>query len=162
MTVAAVFKHLVFCLALAGLSALVVRGMIRVGVMDHPEARKAHRQPVPKGGGVGVVAAFMVGISALYLFAEFARLGEGYFRGVILASGGIAVVAWLDDTRDWPFWVKLAGAGGGGAGGGGERAFGAVVEPAGDRGGGAGLGGGAADAVLDIVRDQRDELHRWG
>jgi UDP-GlcNAc:undecaprenyl-phosphate GlcNAc-1-phosphate transferase len=43
----------------------------------------------------------------LYHFAGFARLGEPYFRGVILASAGIAAVAFLDDLRDWPFTVKL-------------------------------------------------------
>ena len=109
MTVLAVMKHLVFCAFLAGLSAVVVRGMIGVGVMDAPDARKVHTRAVPKGGGVGVVAAFLVGIVLLYGFAEFARLGEGYFRGVILASAGIAVVSWLDDALQWPFWVKLGG-----------------------------------------------------
>ncbi len=99
--------HLVFCMALAGLSAAVVRGMIGVGVMDDPDARKVHTRPVPKGGGVGVVAAFLAGIVLLYAFAEFSRLADGYFRGVILASVAIAAVAYLDDTRVWPFWVKL-------------------------------------------------------
>jgi UDP-GlcNAc:undecaprenyl-phosphate GlcNAc-1-phosphate transferase len=37
--------------------------MIAVRVMDTPEARKAHTRPTPKGGGVGVVLAFLVGIA---------------------------------------------------------------------------------------------------
>ena len=82
--------------------------MIAVGVLDRPNARSAHARPIPKGGGVGVVAAFMAGIVALYAFAAFARIADPYFRGVILASGAIAGVAWLDDTRNWPFTVKLA------------------------------------------------------
>jgi UDP-GlcNAc:undecaprenyl-phosphate GlcNAc-1-phosphate transferase len=109
VTAQALLKHLVFCLALAALSAVVVRGMIGVGVMDTPDARKVHTRPVPKGGGVGVVTAFLVGILLLYAFAEFSRLADGYFRGVILASAAIAVVAYLDDTRLWPFWIKLGG-----------------------------------------------------
>ena len=109
MTALAFTKHLVFCLALALLSALVVRGMIGVGVMDAPDARKVHTRPIPKGGGVGVVAAFIAGMFVLYAFASFARVADGYFRGVILASIGIAAVAWLDDWRQWPFTVKLAG-----------------------------------------------------
>jgi UDP-GlcNAc:undecaprenyl-phosphate GlcNAc-1-phosphate transferase len=109
VTLLALSKHLLFFMALAGLSALVVRFMIGVGVMDTPDARKAHVRPTPKGGGVGVVAAFMAGIVLLYGFAEFSRLADGYFRGVILASGAIAVVAFLDDTRNWPFTVKLGG-----------------------------------------------------
>ena len=96
-----------FCAALALLSALVVHRMIGVGVLDTPNARSAHARPTPKGGGVGVVVAFVVGIVALYAFAEFARIADPYFRGVILASVAIAVVAFLDDTHDWPFTVKL-------------------------------------------------------
>ena len=83
--------------------------MIRVGVMDAPDARKVHTSPVPTGGGVGVVVAFVAGMVALYAFASFARVADGYFRGVILASLGIALVAWLDDWRQWSFTIKLAG-----------------------------------------------------
>ena len=107
MTALALSKHLVFCAGLALLSAGVVRAMMRVGVMDRPDARKAHSNPIPKGGGVGVVVAFLAGIGLLYGFAEFARLADPYFRGVILAATAIATVAFLDDVLDWPFLVKL-------------------------------------------------------
>ena len=86
MTSAALLRHLAFAVGLALLSALVVRLMISMRVMDTPEARKAHSKATPKGGGVGVVAAFLVGILVLYRFAEFARVAEPYFLGVIQAS----------------------------------------------------------------------------
>jgi UDP-GlcNAc:undecaprenyl-phosphate/decaprenyl-phosphate GlcNAc-1-phosphate transferase len=97
----------VFCAGLALLSAATVRAMIGVGVLDRPDPRKAHTRPIPKGGGVGVVAAFMVGIVALYAFASFSRIADPYFRGVILGSAAIALVAWFDDVKSWPFTVKL-------------------------------------------------------
>jgi UDP-GlcNAc:undecaprenyl-phosphate/decaprenyl-phosphate GlcNAc-1-phosphate transferase len=108
MTLIAFLRHLAFCAGLALVSALVVRAMISARVMDRPDNRKAHVRPTPKGGGVGIVVAFMLGIASLYGFAEFARIAEPYFRAVILASSAIAVVAFLDDLRDWPFTVKLA------------------------------------------------------
>lgn len=108
MTTLALLKHLLFCAALACFSAAVVRFMVGAGVLDEPDARKAHSRPVPKGGGVGVVAAFLVGTAILYAFAGFARIADAYFLGVILASAAIAVVAFLDDLREWPFTVKLA------------------------------------------------------
>jgi UDP-GlcNAc:undecaprenyl-phosphate GlcNAc-1-phosphate transferase len=108
MTIAAFLRHLLFCLGLVGVSALVVRATIDARVMDHPSARKAHIRPTPKGGGVGVVVAFMLGMAILYGFADFSRLADPYFRGVILAAFAIAVVSYLDDIRDWPFSVKLA------------------------------------------------------
>jgi UDP-GlcNAc:undecaprenyl-phosphate GlcNAc-1-phosphate transferase len=108
MTFAALLRHLAFTAALALLSAAVVRAMIAARVLDRPDPRKVHTLDTPKGGGVGVVVAFLVGIAVLYRFAEFARLADEYFIGVIEASVAIAVVAFLDDLFDWKFTVKLA------------------------------------------------------
>lgn len=107
MTWAAILRHLVFAAGLACVAAVVVRAMVSAGVMDRPAARKAHVVPTPKGGGVGIVVAFLLGISVLYGFADFARLADAYFRGVVLAAVAIAVVAYWDDLRDFPFVVKL-------------------------------------------------------
>src|ERR1700728_3501609 len=107
MTLAALLRHLTFAAGLALLSAATVRLMIAARLMDRPDGRKAHDWPTPKGGGIGIVAAFLIGIAVLYQFAEFARLAEPYFLGVIEASVAIAVVAFLDDVYDWNFSVKL-------------------------------------------------------
>ena len=108
MTLTAFLRHLAFAAGLAILSASVVRLMIAVRVMDRPEARKSHVHPTPKGGGVGILAAFLVGIAATYQFADYARLPDPYFLGVLEGSVAIAIVAFLDDLFDWPFSVKLA------------------------------------------------------
>jgi UDP-GlcNAc:undecaprenyl-phosphate GlcNAc-1-phosphate transferase len=108
MTFTALLRHLAFAGGLALLSAAVVRVMIAVRVMDRPDPRKLHVQATPKGGGVGVVIAFLIGIAVLYRFAEFARLADPYFIGVIEASAAIAIVGFLDDLYDWKFTVKLS------------------------------------------------------
>ena len=108
MTLLAFARHLAFVAALALVSAMVVAAMISARVMDVPNARSAHARPTPKGGGVGIVVAFMLGITVLYGYADFSRLAEPYFRGVIVAALAIAVVAFLDDLKNWPFLVKLA------------------------------------------------------
>ena len=107
MTAAAFATHLGFCACLTALSAAVVWGMTRVGTLDTPGARSSHTRPTPKGGGVGIVFAFLVGIVVLYRFAEFGRIADPYFRGVMLAAVGIALVAYLDDVFSWPASVKL-------------------------------------------------------
>lgn len=107
MTLIAVLRHLAFAAGLAVLSAVTVRLMIAVRVLDRPNARSAHAVPTPKGGGVGIVVAFLVGVIVLYRYAEFARLADPYFLGLIGAATAMALVAWLDDLRDWPFVVKL-------------------------------------------------------
>lgn len=107
MTWLVILRHVGFGLGLAALSAAVVRAMIAVRLMDVPDARKAHTSATPKGGGVGIVVAFLVGIVGLYQFAAFARIEDSYFLGVIGAALAIAAVALLDDRFDWPFSVKL-------------------------------------------------------
>jgi UDP-GlcNAc:undecaprenyl-phosphate GlcNAc-1-phosphate transferase len=108
MTLAAVLRHLTFAAMLALLSAACVRGMIGLRVMDTPNGRKAHELPTPKGGGVGIVVAFLAGTGVLYEYAEFSRLAEPYFQGVIGSAAAIALVAFIDDIKDWSFVVKLA------------------------------------------------------
>ena len=108
MTALAFLKHLLFCAARAGVSALTVRAMIGVRIMDKPSARSAHVNPTPRAGGVGIVVAFLLGISMLYGYAGFARLADPYFRGVILAACAIALVGFIDDVRNLPFLPKLA------------------------------------------------------
>ncbi|HWL81047.1 MAG TPA: MraY family glycosyltransferase [Roseomonas sp.] len=108
MTSYAFLQHLTFAAGLAVLSAALVRLMIAFPILDHPDHRKAHSRPTPKGGGVGIVCAFILGMLVLYQVAEFARMADRRFIGVILAAVAIALVALLDDIRDFRFVVKLS------------------------------------------------------
>ena len=108
MQITAILTHLGFALFLALVSAGCVVLMIRFPILDHPDARKAHLHPTPKGGGVGVVVAFMIGMLALFVIADIARLVPLQFLGVILAALAMAGVALADDARDFRFVVKLA------------------------------------------------------
>ncbi|MBL6455423.1 undecaprenyl/decaprenyl-phosphate alpha-N-acetylglucosaminyl 1-phosphate transferase [Belnapia sp. T6] len=107
MTLGALSQHLLFALALALFSAAVVRAMIRWPILDIPNGRSAHRVATPRGGGAGVVAAFVIGVLALYRLADFARLEERQFLGVILAACAIAAVALVDDIRNLPARLRL-------------------------------------------------------
>ncbi|WP_149540838.1 glycosyltransferase family 4 protein [Siccirubricoccus phaeus] len=108
MTFAAFLQHLAFALCLAGLSATAVRAMIAFPILDHPNARSAHTRPTPRGGGVGVVLAFIAGMLVLYLAADFARLAERQFLGVIAAAIAIAGVALVDDMRTLSARLRFA------------------------------------------------------
>ena len=99
---------LAFATLLALISAAIVRQMIRFGTLDHPGARSSHTRPTPKGGGVGIVAAFITGLMILYAGAGHARVPNAPFLGLIGASAMIAAVSYADDVRSWPPTVKLA------------------------------------------------------
>ena len=100
--------HLLLAVALALVSAAIVRGMIGVGTLDHPGARSSHTTPTPKGGGVGIAGAFILGLAILYAGANQARLPQLPFLGLIAASIGIAAISYADDSKDFPFSIKLA------------------------------------------------------
>ena len=108
MTFHAFLTHLAVALSLAVVSALVVRLMIAFPILDHPNERSSHTRPTPRGGGLGIVIAFTLGMSLLYWQAEFARLPGPQFLGVIGAALAIAAVSLWDDARDIRFAVKLA------------------------------------------------------
>jgi UDP-GlcNAc:undecaprenyl-phosphate GlcNAc-1-phosphate transferase len=107
MTLHAFLIHLVVALGLALVSALVVRLMIAYPILDHPNARSSHSRPTPRGGGLGIVVAFTLGMGVLYWQAEYARLPAPQFLGVIGAALAIAAVSLWDDARDLRFAVKL-------------------------------------------------------
>lgn len=108
VTVSAFLQHLLFAGFLALLSAVVVAAMIRVRILDRPNHRSSHTRPTPKGGGVGVVVAFLAGQAALWWGADHARLEAPLFAGFLVGAATIAVVSLLDDLRDFRFTVKLA------------------------------------------------------
>ncbi len=101
-------RHLALMGGLAIFSAIIVRIMIFIGVPDRPNARKAHTHTTPKSGGVGIVAAFILGVLLLYYHGQVSRLAPGYFIGVIAAAVLMAGISLLDDILDLSFLIKLA------------------------------------------------------
>jgi UDP-GlcNAc:undecaprenyl-phosphate GlcNAc-1-phosphate transferase len=99
MLPSAVLQHLAFAVLLALVSAGTVRAMIARPILDHPNHRSAHKAPTPRGGGLGAVVAFVLGMLVLYQAADFARIAERPFLGVILAAVAIAGVGLADDMR---------------------------------------------------------------
>lgn len=74
------------------------RFALRRGHVDQPDARRLHRQPTPRGGGIGI---------ALVLLAVTPWLGGGglaFAAGLVLCAGA----GLLDDLRPLPPLAKLA------------------------------------------------------
>ena len=76
--------------------------MVRVGALDHPVERSSHTVPTPKGGGVGIVAAMVLG--GLW----FGHAAGSAAMAVPLAALFLGVISYLDDLYNWPFLAKLA------------------------------------------------------
>ncbi|MBE7620024.1 glycosyl transferase [Komagataeibacter sp. FXV2] len=102
---------MVLLVAIGAVSMLLVRIMVRVRVLDHPVARSAHSAPVPTGGGIGIMAAFMAGmpVAGAIWGSGTQRPASGHFgtAGFIGALALLCLVSWYDDLRPRPVAVKL-------------------------------------------------------
>ena len=97
---------------------VVVQLIRRFGLLDHPEPRKTHRRPLPRGGGLAVVVAFTV-VGGVLAVAGPAIPGlpstrgvdpaqlAGLFGGALLA----AVLGVVDDALNlrarWQFLGQI-------------------------------------------------------
>src|SRR5271170_6292485 len=91
----------------------VVRGMaIRFGIVDLPNARRPHKRPTARGGGVAVVlgvhAACLVAV--LFPWPQMAgALNFVWWQKFALASLVLLVVGVVDDIRGMKPLIKLGG-----------------------------------------------------
>ena len=103
-------------MAISGAIALVLTPMVRkwmtaLGAVDQPDARRVNRVPIPRGGGVAVIVAFVVTLGLTYVgFPE--ALSETRFFPILPwflgASFILAVAGFIDDLRGLPALLKLA------------------------------------------------------
>jgi len=73
----------------------------RVGAIDYPgEARRVHKQPTPRLGGLAIYAAFVI---AVLLFLPWSRELAALLIGITI----LVVVGAIDDRQPVSPWVKL-------------------------------------------------------
>lgn len=87
--------------------ALALRPLIawlrRRAVLDIPNERSSHVEPVPRGGGIVVSAGMLLGSAAWLAVAP-----DPHFALVLVGMAVLAVVSWLDDRRGGlPVGIRL-------------------------------------------------------
>ncbi|MFN2389031.1 MAG: MraY family glycosyltransferase [Actinomycetota bacterium] len=85
--------------------------MVRVGAIDHPSDRKVHAQPTPTLGGLAIFAGILAAGGVAYLMPEFRDNFTRSSELVGIVAGAVVIFALgaVDDLRDLPAPVKLAG-----------------------------------------------------
>ncbi|MEX2644553.1 MAG: glycosyltransferase family 4 protein [Acetobacterales bacterium] len=88
--------------ALAGsyvATRLLIRFLRLNRILDRPNARSSHVRPVPRGGGIAVVAVTLAGWAlALLVAPELIRPTPGLFA-VMTGIAVLSVVSWVDDLH---------------------------------------------------------------
>ncbi len=81
----------------------------KTGAMDAPNARKVHKKPVPRIGGLGIYAGFM---AAIIFFAAHFNLNDELINetvGLVLSGSLIVALGLVDDYKNLPAKLKLLG-----------------------------------------------------
>jgi Fuc2NAc and GlcNAc transferase len=95
-------------LATLSCSLLLTRWMRRVaparGLLDVPNARSSHQIPTPRGGGVAIVAASILGFG---LLAAAHVLETRLLIALVGGGGAVALVGFIDDHRPLPPGLRL-------------------------------------------------------
>lgn len=100
--------HLGWLIAASAGSALVTLACIRYarrrGLLDQPGARRSHRVPTPRGGGIGIVLM----LSLALLVASNHALSP--LQPLVMLGGllGVAWIGWVDDHRSLGVLERLA------------------------------------------------------
>ncbi|HEX2115327.1 MAG TPA: MraY family glycosyltransferase [Alphaproteobacteria bacterium] len=100
-------SSLLYALGCTAVAAAITWSMAYFAVLvDVPNARSSHVRPTPRGGGVGILAAFFVGLVAVHIAVDlFDQPGLAAFATAALIMGLAGLV---DDVRSMKFTTKLA------------------------------------------------------
>ena len=97
----------------AGVALLITPGVIflaaKTGAMDAPDARKVHKKPIPRIGGLGIYAAFMVAMLSIMFVVPMSAEVTNELIGLMVGGSLIVLVGIIDDYKNLPAKVKLVG-----------------------------------------------------
>lgn len=91
----------------------LIRALRERSLLDIPNYRSSHDEPVPRGGGIAIVGTWLLGLSSTWaLRYPLPALGTLAPDGFVLGTAGgmavLAVLGLLDDRRDLNPFLKLA------------------------------------------------------
>jgi Fuc2NAc and GlcNAc transferase len=94
---------------LTGISSLMLTGVVRRyathrNMLDIPNERSSHASPTPRGGGLGIVAAFF---GALLLLALYRQLDVRTVVLLMVSGALVAAAGFLDDRHSLPAYVRF-------------------------------------------------------
>ncbi len=111
-------SYLMLALAFSGAAAvafaltpLVARLAGRLGIVDKPDSRKMHAEPVPRLGGVAILIGLAAGSLALGLVKGWDVLlklfGDEHYLSLLVPCLIVFTVGFLDDIRGLPPIVRV-------------------------------------------------------
>jgi UDP-N-acetylmuramyl pentapeptide phosphotransferase/UDP-N-acetylglucosamine-1-phosphate transferase len=85
------------------LTGLTLRILKKRAILDHPNERSSHSAPVPRGGGIPVVALTLV----LWAMPFHGTVDPATIL-LLVAAGMLAIISWVDDVRSLSPAIRLS------------------------------------------------------
>ena len=102
-------SYLLLAAVLFLVSACACLLVLRLGIVDVPNARSSHERPTPSTGGIGIFAAFAVGFAFFWTVGDGEWLSGRRLAAFAVAIAGMALIGILDDLGLFAtFRIKLA------------------------------------------------------
>lgn len=81
----------------------------KTGAVDKPDARKVHKEPIPRIGGIGIYVSFSLAIILVSVISNFEGETLRTIIGLLLSGSLMFLVGIIDDYKNLPAKVKLLG-----------------------------------------------------
>jgi Fuc2NAc and GlcNAc transferase len=105
MTLLAIAATLTAGLSLL-LTGLMRRYALQAQLLDHPNERSSHTVPTPRGGGVAIVATFLLLLTVLAVLGE---IDMSLWATLVVSGLVVAMLGFLDDRRPLQARWRFAG-----------------------------------------------------
>ena len=91
------------------LTPAVIKLAISTGAVDKPDARKVHKVPIPRIGGLGIYISFMIAVFVAVVSSNLDGESLREIIGLLLSASFIVALGLVDDYKNLPAKVKLLG-----------------------------------------------------
>ncbi|OQB20514.1 MAG: putative undecaprenyl-phosphate N-acetylglucosaminyl 1-phosphate transferase [Firmicutes bacterium ADurb.Bin182] len=100
---------MIICFFAAGILSLIITPRARrLRIMDRPDYRKIHKEPIPKGGGIGIfIPVILLELAAFLIFKVYSAPESFRFLTVIFVTAALSATGLLDDKYDFNWKIKL-------------------------------------------------------
>ncbi len=82
------------------LTPVMIRLGLRFNLVDHPDARKLHKNPTPYTGGIAIYAGVVLALLINGIIPQ-------WMVAIVVGGTFLLVVSVVDDARGLPSWVRL-------------------------------------------------------
>lgn len=110
------FRFPLLAMAVAALVSWALTPAVRAlainkGAVDDPasDARRIHKEPIPRWGGLAIYAGILIALAAVLPFAAPTKTFPSYLIGILVVGAFVVAMGALDDVRQYSAKIQALG-----------------------------------------------------